>query len=78
MVKYKHQNMEVITKVCLEASKLLDIGAWDEVCEVKGLNPWCINEGYMNSSDEIYFSEEELQKCPTVRAYLRRIAGNDD
>lgn len=56
----------------LSANTLLDIGAWDEVCEVKGWSPWCINEGSMSSSEQVALSELDLKNCPTVKAYLRR------
>lgn len=61
----------------LTAGKLMDIGAWDEVCEVKGWNVYCVNEGLMSSSDEVNISETELCACTSVRAYLRRIASDE-
>ena len=58
--------------VTLTAEKILAIGAWDEVCDVKGWNPWCINEGRMTSDEQVKISEYDLKKCPTIRGYLAR------
>lgn len=32
---------------------------WEEVCELKGINPWAIAEGLMDKEDEITFTLEE-------------------
>jgi len=65
------------TKISITAGKLLDIGAWDEVCGAKGLNPWCMNEGLISSSEKIHFSNDELKQCPAVRGYLRRLCADE-
>ena len=44
------------------AKELMDKYKWDEVCNLKGINPWCINEGLMDSSYEISFNEEECRE----------------
>ena len=42
--------------------ELMDDYDWDKVCEIKGLNPWCVNEGLMDSDEELDFDEEEYAK----------------
>jgi len=32
-------------KVVITAREAMDRGVWDQVCDLKGLNPWCVNEG---------------------------------
>ena len=44
------------------AKELIDKGIWDEVCELRGWNVWIVNEGQMDSSEEISFTEEECEK----------------
>jgi len=46
-------------------SELMTNYDWDKVCEIKGLNPWCVNEGQMNSDDEIDFDDEEYSNLIT-------------
>lgn len=35
---------------------------WDLACEIKGLNPWCINEGRANQDDTIDLTADEAVK----------------
>lgn len=58
--------------ITMTAGRLIEIGAWDEVCEAKGYNVWAVSEGLMSSSEEIELSSEELGLCPTVRAFVAR------
>lgn len=53
-------------RITVTARELLDKGIWDEVCELKGLNIWAINEGLMDSSEEISFNEVEAKKLGLV------------
>ncbi len=54
-------------KVSVTAEELIDRGVWDEVCELKGLNPWCVNEGLMDSDEYITLSLEEAQKLGILK-----------
>ncbi len=45
----------------LTLKELMDNYDWDKVCDVLGLNPWCINEGAdPNSYQEI--TEEQARE----------------
>lgn len=33
--------------------QILDKGVWEEFCEWKGMNEWCINEGRADSSEKV-------------------------
>ncbi len=57
-------------KVSVTAEELIDRGVWDEVCELTGLNPWCVNEGLMDSDEYITLSLEEAQKLGILREEL--------
>ena len=46
----------------IKVSELMTDYDWDKVCEIKGLNRWCVNEGLMDSDDELDFDEEEYSK----------------
>ncbi len=46
------------------AQELMDAGLWSRVCELEGLNPWCVNEGQMASTYVLVLSEA------TIRALL--------
>jgi hypothetical protein len=38
---------------------LLNKFDWDTACKIKGINPYCINEGIANVNDIEYFNMEE-------------------
>ena len=40
---------------------ILEEGFWDEWCEAKGLNPWCLNECRASSDDDA---------GPIIREYI--------
>jgi len=50
----------------ITAKELLDKGKWDEACEIKGLNPWCINEGMMDSSESLSFTLKEAEQLGLI------------
>lgn len=45
-----------------KVSELMTSADWDKVCEIKGLDVWCVNEGLLDSDDELDFDEEEYKK----------------
>lgn len=49
-------------QVKITVRELLDKGLWDQACEMTGLNVWAINEGLMDSSDEVTFTQEQAQE----------------
>jgi len=46
----------------IKVRELYDNFDWDKVCEIKGLNPWCVNEGLIDMDDELDFDDEEYSK----------------
>lgn len=53
-------------KITLTAREILDKGIWDEFCEMRGINPWAMNEGQMDSSEEFTFTEKESKKLGLI------------
>ncbi len=49
-------------KLTLTLRELKDNYNWDKVCEVLGLNPWCLNEGYATGDEEENITEEQAIK----------------
>lgn len=49
-------------KVTITAREILDKGNWDAFCELKGLNPWCINEGLMDAGEEFSLTLAEIRQ----------------
>lgn len=47
-------------KVTLTLGEIMDKGRWDEFCELKGWNVYCVNEGQASSDDEVTLTYEEL------------------
>jgi len=48
--------------ITVTAREILDKGVWDEFCEEFGINPWAMNEGLMDSSEEFTLTEEQARK----------------
>lgn len=49
-------------KVIITADEALNLGIWDNLCKIKGLNVWAIKEGLMDSDEEIVLNKEEATK----------------
>ena len=54
-------------KVRITVREVMDKYLWDEVCEMKGLNEWCVNEGLMGSDEELEFTEEEAKELGLLK-----------
>lgn len=50
--------MEIIVTL----REILDSGYWDEFCDEKGWNPYCINEGVADASEEVRLTEEQAKR----------------
>jgi len=48
-------------KLIITAREALDKGIWDKLCNFKGINPWAINAGLMDSDSEIVLTEDEAR-----------------
>lgn len=46
-------------KIIITANEAMDLGIWDTLCKMKDINVWALNEGLMNSNDEIAISDKE-------------------
>lgn len=51
-----------VTRFVISASDLMDLGKWDDVCELKGISVWAVNEGLMDSSEGIVLTLEEAKQ----------------
>ncbi len=49
-------------KFVLTYSEILDKGNWDKFCELKGLNPYCMNEGLADSNEEVELTIEQIKQ----------------
>lgn len=45
-------------KIIVTLREILDKGDWDKYCELSGINPWCINEGFATSDEEVELAED--------------------
>ena len=48
-------------RIIITAGEALDKGIWDDLCDLKGINIWAINEGMMDDTEEIALTEEEAK-----------------
>ncbi len=58
---------EGVMEVTLTARELLDNGKWEEVCDLKGINVWAINEGLMDETEEISLTLEEAKELGLIK-----------
>ncbi len=42
------------------AQEIMDRGAWEEFCELRGINPWCVSEGLMDPDEQFTLSPREM------------------
>ena len=54
-------------KYVVTAGEMSNKGLWDQFCEVMGLNPWGMNEGRIQSTEEFTLTEEQAIKIGLVR-----------
>ena len=49
-------------KLIITAREALDKGVWDKLCDIKGWDVWAINEGLMDSDEEITLTDDEARE----------------
>ena len=54
-------------KVKVTAQELLNKGVWQNYCDAHGINEWAINEGLMDSEEEVTLSEQEAKKYGFIK-----------
>ena len=57
-------------KIIITAEEAMDKGIWEEICEIKGYNPWCVNEGLMDDDYEISLTEKEGKEFNLIERNL--------
>lgn len=53
-------------KIIITAREALDKCLWKEICNLKGISPYAINEGLMDETEEIVLTEEEAESLHLV------------
>jgi len=54
-------------KIVVTAQELLDKGLWGDACELLGLNEWAVNEGLMDSDEELTLTEEQAKTLGLIK-----------
>ena len=49
-------------KIKITLQEILHKGDWDKFCDLKGFNPWCINEGLARGDEEVTLTLKEAKK----------------
>lgn len=49
-------------KIVVSPTELFEQGIWDKLCELRGWNPYIVNEGQMDRDERIELSLDEVQK----------------
>ena len=49
-------------KIIITPNDLMDKGIWEKACELLGINVWAVNEGLMDSDEELYLTEGRANK----------------
>lgn len=61
-------------KAIMTVNELISLGLWDEVCDLRGYDRYCLAEGLMDSDKEIILSLDELEKLG-VRVTVSYVGG---
>ena len=51
-------------QITISLREILNQGCWEEFCELKGWNVWCMNEGLADSKETVTLTIEE---CKQIR-----------
>jgi hypothetical protein len=54
-------------KIVVTLREVLNNYDWDKFCEMRGLNPYCINEGLADGDDEVTLTQEEAQELGIIK-----------
>ncbi len=46
-------------KIITTANEAIDLGIWDNLCKMREINVWAVNEGLMDGDEEILLDEKE-------------------
>jgi len=49
-------------KILISIEDIMDNGLWEEYCELKGWNVWCVKEGLADSSEKVEIEMEQAKK----------------
>ena len=44
----------------ITASRLMNAGQWDRFCELRGWNPWIVNEGLLDGNEDLNLTTQEM------------------
>ena len=64
-------------KLLVTASEILDHGDWEEFCVRRGINPYAIREGLMESSEIFELSLEEVSRYGLAWTMCEALGGNN-
>lgn len=60
-------------KIVLTYGEINESGYWEDFCDARGMNYWCMNEGLSGSEDEAVFTPEELIKLGMIDLVIRKL-----
>jgi hypothetical protein len=49
-------------KIAVTYESILNSGAWEDMCDKYGINPWILNEGRADNDDTISITVEDAQR----------------
>ncbi len=44
----------------ITANRLIESGQWDKFCELRGWNPWIVNEGRLDGDEDLRLTSNEV------------------
>lgn len=48
--------------ISITFGEAMDRGIWLDLCDLKGINEWCVNEGCADGSEAVHLSVDEAQQ----------------
>ncbi len=53
--------------IIVTAKELMTKGVWGEACEILGIYPYVVNEGFMDPEYELTFTENEARQIGLIK-----------
>ena len=64
--RYYKKDEVVIMYVVLKVKEIVDLGLWEEFCDLKGYGVHAVSEG-LDLNLDFYFDEEEIKKLNLLK-----------
>lgn len=55
-------------RLILTIREIMDRGLWDKFCDLRGWNPWIVNEGLAESNEDVILTDDEQRQLGLIKS----------